>query len=811
MPPAFAQLVLLGKPIDRELTYRIPDDLKDLIQIGSRALVPFGQRWATGIVVALQNTSNLSAHQIKAIGELLDPYPLVEPTLLNLCRWIAGYYLCSLSEVLTSALPSGIHIDSGQHVALKDSEEVPKGLVSPQQQEVLTFLQTVESASVRQIERKLGKFGIQSAVYGLVRRGLLATYQKMSAPRVRVRKERIIKLAPTDPRWFETEFPILEKRAPRQAQCLRLLQEANKPMSASELTASGIHAATLKTLSDRHLIHIDTREVHRDPYANLDVGPPEDLVPTQDQQAALDQILQNLDNNTFAVHLLHGVTGSGKTLIYIRAVARARKEGKGAIVLVPEITLTLQTVRRFRAHFGDQIAVLHSALSAGERYDAWRAVREGKKTIVIGARSAVFAPVQNLGLIILDEEHDSSYKQSDPAPRYNARDVAVMRGKWESLPVVLGSATPSLESFHNAQIEKFNLLTLPKRIDSRPLPEVTLVDMKKEGGGLFSRPLRQKMLERIQKDERIILLQNRRGYAPTVQCVDCGQSHTCPNCQVTLTYHAHNRQMRCHYCGLNTPASSECPSCNSTHFQLLGVGTQRVEEALAEQFPHARVLRMDMDTTTKKGSHDQILEAFAKGEAEILLGTQMVAKGLDFPGVTLVGVISADTSIHLPDFRAGERTFQLLTQVSGRAGRGKVPGEVVVQTYLPDGEAVQAAREHDFIAFSDIELSVRRALGYPPYGRMVLFLFKGRDEHEVAQKAGLCAEALRAEAPPEVEVMGPVQAPLARLKQVFRWQVILKASAPGMINTLSRYALQQFGGKRKGVVLSIDVDPVSML
>ena len=382
-------------------------------------------------------------------------------------------------------------------------------------------------------------------------------------------------------------------------------------------------------------------------------------------------------------------------------------------------------------------------------------MREGKKSVVIGARSAVFAPVRRLGLIVIDEEHDGSYKQSDPAPRYHARDVAVMRAKQAGIPIVLGSATPSLESYQNARIGKFELLTLPSRVDSRPMPEVTLVDMKEEGGGLFSKPLRQKIHARLSRGEGTILLQNRRGYAPTVQCGACGETLSCPHCQVTLTYHTARKQLLCHYCGLTSLYPEKCPACSRPQLQMLGVGTQRVEEALAEQFSAARVLRMDMDSTGRKGSHDRILQAFARGEADILLGTQMVAKGLDFPGVTLVGVISADTGLHLPDFRAAERTFQLLTQVSGRAGRGEIPGEVVVQTFRPESQAVQRAREHDFLGFANRELEDRKPVGYPPFGRMALFLFKGRDELEVARRAGECGSLLRAQAPPPGRSDGP--------------------------------------------------------
>ncbi|MBT3603899.1 MAG: primosomal protein N' [Candidatus Latescibacteria bacterium] len=814
MPLLYAQIVPLGAPIDREMTYSVPDDLRETLQLGSRVLIPFGVRWLTGIVVGQSNTIDFAPDRVKAIGQILDPYPLIEPHLIKLCQWIAQYYVCNPSEVFSAALPAGIHLDSGRHVALNEQAEIPKGLLSKRQADVVTCLTELESASIKQLERRLGKQGIQSAVHGLIQRGLLNAFQKMDAPRVKTKTERIAELVPNDPRWFELELPKITTRAPKQAACIRLLQDAQKPLPVTQLAESGIAASVIRALAERNLIRINQQEVRRDPYAELNIAPPEDLSPTQHQRTAIDEITNSLNQKAFQVHMLHGVTGSGKTLVYIEAVAHALKQGQGAIVLVPEITLTPQTVRRFRAHFGAQVAVMHSALSEGERYDAWREVREGKRPVVIGARSAIFAPIQNLGLIIIDEEHDGSYKQSDPAPRYNARDVAVMRAKLQNATVVLGSATPSLESYQNAKTQKFNLITLPERIDNRPMPTVTLVDMRTEGGTLFSKPLREKMHDRLRRDERIILLQNRRGYAPTVQCTGCGSSIECPHCQVTLTYHAAQQTMLCHYCAYTQKMPENCPSCHNRQLQMLGVGTQRVEETIEQQFPSARILRMDMDSTQRKGAHDRILERFSRGEADILLGTQMVAKGLDFPGVTLVGVISADTGIHLPDFRASERTFQLLTQVSGRAGRGELPGEVVVQTYMPDGEAVQCAQTHDFLEFSQREMGMRQTLRYPPFGRMVLLLFKGRDEHEVAQTAGICAGALRAETPPDVEIMGPVQAPLSRIQKTYRWQVVVRSESHSHLNTVARKVKQQFAPKKRrggGVTVSIDVDPISML
>jgi primosomal protein N' (replication factor Y) len=559
-------------------------------------------------------------------------------------------------------------------------------------------------------------------------------------------------------------------------------------------------------------VRIASEEVARDPYGDAAFDPPEDLTPSGEQAEAIREVEARLASRAFHAVLLQGVTGSGKTLVYLRAIEATLAAGRGAILLVPEIGLTAQTVRPFRGVFGDRVAVLHSALSDGERYDMWRGALRGERRVVVGTRSAVFAPVRDLGLIILDEEHDPSYKEHERDPRYHARDVAVMRAKRCGAVALLGSATPSLESDWNGRSGKFERLRLPRRVGNRPMPAVVLVDMRREGGGtLFSAPLRERIRARAASGERVILLQNRRGYAPFVQCADCGEALRCRDCAVTMTFHAPGRRMVCHYCGRSSGAPASCPSCQGPGLRYGGVGTQRVEEALLSQFPGVRVLRMDVDTTRRKGAHDRLLDAFRRGDADILLGTQMVAKGLDFPGVTLVGVISADTALNLPDFRAPERTFQLLAQVAGRSGRGDRPGEVVIQTYRPDDPAIRAACDHDFASFAERELEDRRVLGYPPFGRLIAFLFRGAEEPAVTAEAGACADLLRGAAS-GAEVLGPAAAPLSRLKGEFRWQVILKGAVPSHLKDLARQALSRLGERpRPGVRMSVDVDPVSLL
>ncbi len=813
MPSPFADVLPLDARIDREMTYEVPEDLANGLRIGSRVLVPLGVRWTTGIVVGQPDRCELDG--LKSVGLLLDPHPVVSPRALALCRWIAGYYVCSLASVLKAALPAGIHTASGQRFALEDRDRVSEDLLTLPQRAVLEQVQASGSATLRQIERRLGNGQTRTAVTNLVRRGLLRTYQEMRRPRVRPKRERTVELIPKDEKWMELELPGIERRAPKQGECLRRLWSSGGKLRSAELREIGIGPGVERALAARNLVQFGYEEVMRDPYADLESTPEEAPDLTSSQAEALARIRERLDGGSYRCHLLHGVTGSGKTRVYLDAAAHALKQGRGVLALVPEISLTPQTVRHFKARFGDRVAVLHSRLSEGERYDAWREVLRGHRPVVVGTRSAVFAPVRNLGLIVVDEEHDASYKQTDRSPRYHARDVALMRGSMEGACVVLGSATPSLESFHNASTGKFDLLTLPERVDARPLPDVTLVDLKKERGQVISHALREMMLDRLGKGERIILLQNRRGYAPFVQCADCGKAIECRVCQVTLTYHAQVQRLVCHYCGVSEMPPRVCGSCGGTRLERYGVGTQRVEETLEQQFPGARVIRMDVDTTRRKGAHDHLLEAFRRGEADILLGTQMVAKGLDFPGVTLVGVVSGDTAIHLPDFRAGERTFQMLVQVSGRAGRGEVPGEVVVQTYLPDGEAIRFARRHDFLSFARRELEARKGLGYPPFWRLALLLFRGRDEEAVMRSAETCAAKLRRGLPSKVRLLGPAQAPVGRIKGYYRWQIMLQSPSAANLNATVRDARGRFGERsghrRSGVRLEIDIDPTSLL
>ncbi len=606
----------------------------------------------------------------------------------------------------------------------------------------------------------------------------------------------------------------LRRRAPQQAEALDVLDREPGVFQRDFLERFGIPASAVIALKAKGLVTIRDETVARDPMANrtfLRTLPQ----PLMDQQAkALELITGSIDRLTPPVVLLHGVTGSGKTEVYLQAIAHTLDAGKGAIVLVPEIALTPQTVERFKGRFGETVAVLHSSLSEGERHDEWHRIHAGAARIVVGARSAVFAPVANPGLIVVDEEHEPTYKQEE-APRYHARDVAVMRGKLEGCAVVLGSATPAFESFHNVTKAKYALAVLPVRVDNRRMPAIRVVDMRVEarggrGPGVFSRELADLMRQRLERGEQTILFLNRRGYATSLICPQCGYVAMCDWCSVAYTYHRAEERLKCHICGAVKPVPPACPACKDPAFKYAGLGTQRLESVVGKLLPKARVKRMDADTTTAKNSHWEILGEFKSGKVDILIGTQMIAKGLDIPNVTLIGVVFADLSLHAPDFRAGERTFQLLTQVAGRAGRGELTGEVVIQTFTPFHPTIQAVRRLDYATFFDQEAETRRELGYPPFGRMVCVTFRGPSDERVAFSAGTVADAMRASLPESVTVCGPSPAPLARAKGQYRHQVLFRGPAIQPITGPLRRLLQETRWP-PDVAYVLDVDPVSLI
>jgi primosomal protein N' (replication factor Y) (superfamily II helicase) len=781
--------VSLEIALRKEFDYLIPPGLAGQIEVGSRVQVPFGPRKIHGCVTALAEES--ARANLKPILKVIGAQTMVTPKVLQLARWIAEYYCCAPETALKSVLPEAIRKKKGTEEGWK--------------------------------------------------------------------KQLFIRALPPS-----SEFPKLPKR---QQEVWNLIEERREMLLTEVLELAETTAATVRKLEDRGLVEITSEISERDPYAREHILPSQPLLLNPAQQKALEEIksrmseIRNRKSETESptsdlrlppsVFLLHGVTGSGKTEIYLQALAHALEQGQGAIVLVPEISLTPQTVERFKARFSSGklqtlVAVLHSHLSTGERHDEWHKIRQGRARIVIGARSAIFAPVEPLGLIIVDEEHEHTYKQEE-APRYHARDVAIMRGRMENAVVVLGSATPSLESYYNCKKGKYALLELPERVDNQKMPHVRVVDMrqaaKEKGPPIFSPQLKEAITQRLERGEQTILFLNRRGYSTALQCPKCGFVAKCPNCSLALTYHRIEQNLSCHICGHHEKVPLVCPNpkCKNPAIRFAGTGTQKVEETLAKLFPNARVRRMDADTMKRKDDYRKTLGDFRAGKTDILVGTQMIAKGLHFPNVTLVGIIYADLALHQPDFRAGERTFQLLTQVAGRAGRGDVEGEVFVQAFAPFHPAIQYARRHDFTGFYEQEIEFREQLKYPPVSRVALLTLKGRNEdkvkfsaehlkRELEKNLNIAESKVRAGSPlpaastqtkdgahgvtrptefRDLIIAGPAPAPLLRAEQFYRYQIMLRTRAMSKLSQTLAKIIETLT-LPDDVTLAVDIDPVNL-
>jgi primosomal protein N' (replication factor Y) len=625
-----------------------------------------------------------------------------------------------------------------------------------------------------------------------------------------------LRLVATEAGRDPAAIEAVRRRAPKQAALLDTLASGDSAFAAVALRRAHSDMAAARALEKKGLVRIESAIAERDPMEGDELLPTEPHALMPQQAEALEQIRQAMEARPARVVLLHGVTGSGKTEVYLQALQRVLVHGGGGIVLVPEIALTPQTVERFRGRFGDCVAVLHSHLSDGERHDEWHRIHAGRARVVVGARSALFAPVRGLGLIVVDEEHEHTYKQEE-APRYNARDMAVMRGRRENCAVLLGSATPSLESWRNARLGKYVLASMPHRVDHRQMPAIRIVDLRtevsREGHSrIFSQALVEAIRERLARAEQTILFLNRRGFATSLVCPKCGHVAQCGACSLSMTYHKRDHLLRCHLCGAERAVPARCPNpdCRDPDFRYAGVGTERIEEILGRLFPRARVARMDSDTMTRRESYRSVLGAFRTGRLDILVGTQMIAKGLDFPNVTLVGVIHADLSLHQPDFRAGERTFQMLVQVAGRAGRGEVPGEVIVQTHTPQHPAIQAARRMDWAGFCDEELTFREQLGYPPFTHLVCVTLKGEKEESVRDAASALEAAWRPRLGPEVILSPPLPSPIPRIQGLFRYQMTARAPATKAVTGPLRAALDAWK-PGAGVQWTVDVDALSLM
>jgi primosomal protein N' (replication factor Y) len=816
MSDAFAD-VALPLPLKRPLTYAVPDELAGHLEPGWRVVVPVQQREMVGVVTA----TGRPAPRVRAreIVTAPDAGPVLEPSLLALARHIGRYYAAPPGLALRAMLPAAL-FSVGRPVVTLAADALPGPASGPgpgaaggaAEPVARLFRAPGRAVPLAAVRRAAGSAGLRY-VRRLVAEGaahVVTLPPRTAAPE---RVERTFELVQRYEHLLELERRFA--RSPKQREAYETLLGLGGSASAKALQLKGVSPVALAALVARGEVRSGTTPALRDPFAALPASAPP-AEPTGAQQEAI-ATLARLPPGGAA--LLFGVTGSGKTLVYLEYLRRLVAAGRGAIVLVPEIALTPQMVSRLRGVFGDDVAVLHSGLSDGERYDAWRELKEGRRHVAIGARSAVFAPVPRLGAIVLDEEHDASYKQGE-APRYHAREVALRRAALAGATVVLGSATPSLESWAAAAAGAYRLIELPERVGARPLPPVDVVDLRTapqrpdSGAVPWTEALDGAVQGALERGEQAMILLNRRGFSVYVQCPSCGEVWACPNCSITLTFHRSPASLRCHHCGHRAPPPTLCSKCGSQTQRYRGVGTQQVEAFVAGRFPAARIARMDVDSTAGKWSHHRILERVGAGAVDVLVGTQMIAKGLDFPRVTVVGVVDADVALNLPDFRAAERTFDLLTQVAGRTGRGPLGGRVIVQTRAPAHHAVVFAARHDVRGFMAAELAERRAPAYPPHVELANVVVSGTDERAVARGAVAVGEWLRALVAARAElgaaVLGPAPCPIERIRERWRWHLLLKAGEPGPLTRLVRYAAAR--APVPGTLrLVVDRDPVSLL
>ncbi len=818
----YAEVALLRALPGRDaLTYAVPDGARAALRPGMRVVAPLGGRHETGLVVALRESAPAGPIKIRELAEVLDREPILSEEIFALCRWSANYYLAGLADVLAVALPGGLRARSARVVRVAGDAPAVR---SPLEAAIVDAVRRGDAVGVRSLPRLVARPGVARAVRAMLARGILIADEQRLAPAVTTRYATVYALA--RPLGID-ETAALARRAPRQLACYeRVRATADGRLDAGELDP-GMRAAAA-ALVRRGVLDRTREERYRD--LEAPAAAVAEPVLTAEQRTALDAVAME----GFQTFLLHGVTGSGKTEVYLQLAARARAAGRSVLMLVPEIALTHQLVVRAQQRFGAEVAVLHSGLAPGHRWDEWRRVARGEARIVVGTRSAIFAPLVDLGLIVVDEEHDPAYKQ-DEGLRYHGRDLAVVRAKLATIPVVLGSATPSVESHQQALEGKYRRLVLTERVRGRPLPEVTLVDLRSPAGRpvatlpaadpttlprepdlpIFSPLLLQAMQATLARGEQTLLFLNRRGFASALHCLVCGEPAGCPDCSVSLTLHRGRSALLCHHCGYARAArDATCKACGRGALTAIGLGTERVEAEIARLFPSARLGRLDRDTTTRQGAHRRILEAWSAGRLDVLVGTQMVAKGHDVPGVTLVGVLLADVALGMPDFRAGERAFQLLTQVAGRAGRGEVPGRVLVQTYRPTHHSLVAAAAHDYESFAPAELEARRELGYPPFARLVTLRLEGPDADRTEALAESLAARVRGEcAAAGVVLRGPAPAPLERLRGRYRWQLVLGGAHTRRLHALVRIvqAAWRAAPGARTIRLVVDVDPVSML
>ncbi|MDR6997957.1 primosomal protein N' [Neobacillus niacini] len=791
------------KQTDKPFDYLIPDQWEDTIQPGMRVIVPFGPRKIQGFVTELKNQSEFK--QLREICEPMDLEPVLNKELLELGNWLTENTLCFKIFAYQVMLPAALKAKYQKKVKLSSGtklNDLPEPLPSFFHQDgTIHWDEALKAGIVPRLQREAAK-GHLEVIYEV---------------KEKLKKKHIKKIRPllSFPE-LTAEMERIPARAAKQKEVLKYFIENYREVELKQLLED-LHTtkSTVNALLEKNLLFEWDEEVYRDPFEHRTFERTLSLPLTEQQQTAIEPILKSIDEHHHDVFLLYGVTGSGKTEIYLQSIQDCLEKGKEAIVLVPEIALTPQMVNRFKGRFGNLVAVMHSGLSAGEKYDEWRKIQRREVGVVVGARSAIFAPFENLGIIIIDEEHETSYKQED-MPRYHARDVAIKRAKTYNCPVVLGSATPSLESFARAQKKVYQLLSLPSRMNNQALPSVETIDMREElregNRSMFSRSLFEKLKDRLEKKQQSVLFLNKRGYSSFVICRDCGYVINCPNCDISLTYHRANEQMKCHYCGYESYVPKQCPECSSEHIRYFGTGTQKVESELGKILPEARIIRMDVDTTGRKGAHEKLLQEFQDGKADILLGTQMIAKGLDFPNITLVGVLSADTMLHLPDFRSSEKTFQLLTQVSGRAGRHRLPGEVIIQTYTPEHYSVELAGTQDYDLFYKKEMMIRKVHHYPPFYYLTLITVSHEQLMTVVSVTEKIAGYVRTQVSNETVVLGPTASPIPRINNRYRYQCLIKYKREKDLSRTLKTILDQYQkDTANGLQVSIDLNPFILM
>ncbi|ARJ29968.1 primosomal protein N' [Staphylococcus lugdunensis] len=792
-----------SKSVDFTFDYVIPKRLAAFVQVGVRVVVPFGPRTVQGYVMDIQShpDQDIDETKLKEIKEVQDIQPELTSELIQLSAWMSNYHVTKRISVLEAMLPSAI------------KAKYQKAFELVKEQEVAESLRVKFNKEGHYLYKDAQKNNDLAELVQLLNNGDIREVTLLSQ-KLKKKTQRAVKII----QGYHPDEVLakLEKYIKQYDLYAYLLDEQQHIVFLKEINDMGFSNSSLDALIKKGYVEKYDAEIDRDPFADRVFEQEVKQKLTIEQQHAFDTVKTTLDGDEARTFLLHGVTGSGKTEIYLQTIEAVLNKGKQAMMLVPEIALTPQMVLRFKRRFGDDVAVLHSGLSTGEKYDEWQKIRDGRARVSVGARSSIFAPFKELGLIIIDEEHESTYKQED-YPRYHAREIAQWRSQYHNCPIILGSATPCLESFARAEKGVYTLLSLPHRVNQQALPNIDIIDMREElsrgNRSMFSNDLRDVMNARLKKKEQIVLFLNRRGYASFMLCRDCGHVPQCPNCDISLTYHKTTDQLKCHYCGYEETPSNQCPNCESEHIRQMGTGTQRVEELLQQEFPDARIIRMDVDTTSRKGAHEKLLSDFEQGKGDILLGTQMIAKGLDYPNITLVGVLNADTMLNLPDFRASERTYQILTQVAGRAGRHEKEGQVIIQTYNPEHYAIQDVKQNNYLTFYQREMTYRKLGKYPPYYFLINFTISHKEMKKVMEASKHIHHILLQHLTSKSYVLGPSPAALSRINNEYRFQILVKYKREPELLTALQYLDDYYHEQyiKDKLSLKIDIDPQVMM